>query len=213
MQLEVNGETHEVEADPKTPLLWVLREQLQLTGTKYSCGIGECGACTVLLDGEPTQSCQVSLNAATGKSVVTIEGLRGAIGNPDQIREYLRRYEEAGVDQLIFVMQAGKNRHDDIMESLEIVGREVLPEFRERDEAFRQAKAERLAPVIEAALARRVDNAPAMPRPMPWLAPEISARFPLIPRSMASPESTGSVTLVPRRPHPFSARAPSRAWR
>jgi alkanesulfonate monooxygenase SsuD/methylene tetrahydromethanopterin reductase-like flavin-dependent oxidoreductase (luciferase family) len=92
-----------------------------------------------------------------------IEGLRGAIGNPDQIREYLRRYEEAGVDQLIFVMQAGKNRHDDIMESLELVGREVLPEFRERDESFRRAKADRLAPVIEAAMARRVDDAPAMP--------------------------------------------------
>ena len=65
----------------------------------------------------------------------TTPGLRGAVGTPDQIREFLRRYEEAGVDQLIFVMQAGKNRHEDIMASLELFGREVLPEFAERDDA------------------------------------------------------------------------------
>ena len=73
-------------------------------------------------------------------------GLRGAIGTPEQVREYLRRYEEAGVDQVIFVLQAGRNRHEHIMESLELFGREVLPEFAERDEA-----------------------APAAPRPSGWL--------------------------------------------
>ena len=62
-------------------------------------------------------------------------GLRGAIGTPAQLREFLRRYEEAGVDQLIFVMQAGHNRHEHIMESIELFGTEVLPEFIERDEA------------------------------------------------------------------------------
>ena len=62
-------------------------------------------------------------------------GLRGAIGTPDQVREYLRRYEEAGVDQVIFVLQAGRNRHEHIMESIELFGREVLPEFIERDES------------------------------------------------------------------------------
>jgi alkanesulfonate monooxygenase SsuD/methylene tetrahydromethanopterin reductase-like flavin-dependent oxidoreductase (luciferase family) len=91
------------------------------------------------------------------------EGLRGAVGTPAQLRDYLRRFEQAGVDQLIFVMQAGNNRHDHIMESLELFGREVLPEFKERDEAQRRAKEERLAPVVEAALARRVDDAPPMP--------------------------------------------------
>ncbi|MDY7105118.1 MAG: LLM class flavin-dependent oxidoreductase [Actinomycetota bacterium] len=91
------------------------------------------------------------------------EGLRGAIGRPDQLREYLRRYEEAGVDQVIFVLQAGRNRHEHIMESLELFGREVLPEFAERDAGLRAAKAERLAPVIEAAMARRDDRVvPAM---------------------------------------------------
>ena len=91
------------------------------------------------------------------------EGLRGAVGTPDQLREFLRRYEEAGVDQLIFVMQAGKNRHEDIMASLELFGTEVLPEFKERDDAASAAKARELEPVIEQVLARRVDDAPLLP--------------------------------------------------
>ena len=82
-------------------------------------------------------------------------GLRGAIGTPDQVRDYLRRYEEAGVDQVIFVLQAGRNRHEHIMESIEMFGREVLPEFLERDERQSADKAERLAPVIEKVMARR----------------------------------------------------------
>jgi alkanesulfonate monooxygenase SsuD/methylene tetrahydromethanopterin reductase-like flavin-dependent oxidoreductase (luciferase family) len=82
-------------------------------------------------------------------------GLRGAIGTPEQVRRYLRRYEEAGVDQVIFVLQAGRNRHEHIMESLELFGREVLPEFAERDEALSRAKAERLAPIVEEVLARK----------------------------------------------------------
>ncbi len=91
------------------------------------------------------------------------EGLRGAIGNPDQIRQFLRRYEDAGVDQVIFVQQAGRNRHEDIMESLELFGTQVLPEFKERDEKLRADKAKRLEPIVEAAMKRRVDSAPEMP--------------------------------------------------
>ena len=92
-------------------------------------------------------------------------GLRGAIGTPDQLRQFLRRYEAAGVDQLIFVMQAGHNRHEDIMESIELFGSEVLPEFVERDEAASRAKAARLEPVVEAALARALDRTdPSCPR-------------------------------------------------
>jgi alkanesulfonate monooxygenase SsuD/methylene tetrahydromethanopterin reductase-like flavin-dependent oxidoreductase (luciferase family) len=90
-------------------------------------------------------------------------GLRGAIGTPDQLRDYLRRYEEAGVDQVIFVLQAGKNRHEDIMSSLELFGTEVLPEFAERHEARAAAKARRLAPVLEAAMARRSEQVPPPP--------------------------------------------------
>lgn len=82
-------------------------------------------------------------------------GLRGSIGTPEQLRGYLRRYEEAGVDQVIFVLQAGRNRHEHIMESIELFGTEVLPEFAERDEAARAAKQRRLAPVIDAALDRK----------------------------------------------------------
>jgi alkanesulfonate monooxygenase SsuD/methylene tetrahydromethanopterin reductase-like flavin-dependent oxidoreductase (luciferase family) len=90
-------------------------------------------------------------------------GLRGAIGTPDQLRQFLRRYEAAGIDQLIFVMQAGHNRHEHIMESIELFGAEVLPEFAERDEEASRAKAERLAPLVERALARRERRGPTMP--------------------------------------------------
>lgn len=75
LQLEINGRRHSVSADPETPLLWVLREELGLTGTKYGCGEGECGSCTVLIGGNPRRSCQVPLRAAAGKSITTIEGL------------------------------------------------------------------------------------------------------------------------------------------
>ena len=89
--------------------------------------------------------------------------LRGAVGTPDQLRGYLRRFEAAGVDQLIFVLQAGKNRHEHIMESIELFGREILPEFKDRDQKQRDEKAARLAPVVDAALARKQRNAPRMP--------------------------------------------------
>ena len=73
--LEINGRQQIVDADPQMPLLWVLRDLLNLTGTKYGCGIGLCGACTVHVDGTATRSCQTSLAAAAGKRIVTIEGL------------------------------------------------------------------------------------------------------------------------------------------
>ncbi len=82
-------------------------------------------------------------------------GLRGCIGTPVQVREYLRRYEQAGVDQIIFVMQAGRNEHEHIMDSIEMFGREVLPEFIERDGPAVAAKANRMQPIIEAAMARK----------------------------------------------------------
>ena len=92
-------------------------------------------------------------------------GLRGAIGTPEQIREYLRRFEEVGVDQVVFVSQAGKNRHEHIMESLELFGREVLPEFKERDEKQQRDKAARIASAVDNALARKpVEDHPPLPR-------------------------------------------------
>ncbi|MET0283109.1 MAG: (2Fe-2S)-binding protein [Polyangiales bacterium] len=73
--LDVNGKRYEVGADGETPLLWVLRDDLGLTGTKYGCGVAQCGACTVHLDGEPRRACSTPLKAALGKRVTTIEGL------------------------------------------------------------------------------------------------------------------------------------------
>ena len=73
----LNGRTVTVQAEPDTPLLWVLRGELQLTGTKFGCGMSLCGACTVHLDGEPARSCSTLLSQAAGKAVTTIEGLAG----------------------------------------------------------------------------------------------------------------------------------------
>jgi isoquinoline 1-oxidoreductase alpha subunit len=78
--LVVNGQSQIVEADPDTPLLWVLREKLGLTGTKFGCGIGACGACTVHLNGAAVRSCSVPLEAVAGQNITTIEGLARAEG-------------------------------------------------------------------------------------------------------------------------------------
>ncbi len=75
MEIEVNGKKYPVNYPPDTPLLYVLRDELRLTGTKYGCGEGQCGACTVLLGGAPRRSCQIPASAAVGKPVTTIEGL------------------------------------------------------------------------------------------------------------------------------------------
>ena len=75
VEFNLNGKNVKVDVDPNTPLLWVLREHLNLTGTKFGCGLGLCGACTVLLEGEPLRSCSFPAVAAIGKHVVTIEGL------------------------------------------------------------------------------------------------------------------------------------------
>jgi isoquinoline 1-oxidoreductase subunit alpha len=73
--LTINGKAHDVDADPDTPLLWVIREWVGMTGAKYGCGIAQCGACTVHVDGVATRSCSLPLSAAAGKQITTIEGL------------------------------------------------------------------------------------------------------------------------------------------
>ncbi len=75
VDIKVNGTTHQVDAAPDTPLLWVLRDNLGLTGTKYGCGIAQCGACTVHIDGNPTRACATPLSAVGTSAVLTIEGL------------------------------------------------------------------------------------------------------------------------------------------
>jgi isoquinoline 1-oxidoreductase subunit alpha len=79
VRLTINGKTHEVDVDPSTPLLWVIREQVGLTGTKYGCGMAQCGACTVHVNGAATRSCVMPVSAAVGQKITTIEGL--ASGN------------------------------------------------------------------------------------------------------------------------------------
>jgi isoquinoline 1-oxidoreductase alpha subunit len=75
LELDVNGKRQQVDAEPETPLLWVLRDNLGLTGTKYGCGVAQCGACTVHVDGEPRRACSTPVKAVVGKRVTTIEGL------------------------------------------------------------------------------------------------------------------------------------------
>jgi isoquinoline 1-oxidoreductase alpha subunit len=82
ISLTVNSRAVTVAAEPDTPLLWVLREHLGLTGTKYGCGVAACGACTVHIDGEAVRSCSVPASAAAGKAITTIEGLPGGAENP-----------------------------------------------------------------------------------------------------------------------------------
>jgi isoquinoline 1-oxidoreductase alpha subunit len=75
MKLTINGQQHDIEVEPDTPLLWAIREQVGLTGTKYGCGIAQCGACTVHVDGMAVRSCSFPVSEAVGKQIVTIEGL------------------------------------------------------------------------------------------------------------------------------------------
>jgi isoquinoline 1-oxidoreductase alpha subunit len=75
ISFRVNGRQHDVDVDPQTPLLWVLRDTLGLTGTKYGCGVAQCGACTVHIDGTATRSCSVPVEGVAGQNVITIEGV------------------------------------------------------------------------------------------------------------------------------------------
>jgi isoquinoline 1-oxidoreductase alpha subunit len=83
--LEVNGKRHTVDVDPQTPLLWVIRDQIGLTGTKFSCGIAQCGACTLHVDDQPVRSCSFPVAAAAGKKITTIEGLSHDGSHPLQL--------------------------------------------------------------------------------------------------------------------------------
>ena len=84
ISLTINGVLRQLDAEPDTPLLWVIREQAGLTGTKYGCGVAQCGACTVLIDGEPVRACTYPASEAVGKKIVTIEGLSPDLSHPVQ---------------------------------------------------------------------------------------------------------------------------------
>ncbi len=116
MQIVVNGETHEVSVDPAMPLLWVLRDELGITGTKFGCGIAMCGACTVHIDGRPMRSCSLPIGAVSGE-VTTIEGL----GSPDA----LHAVQEAWIENQ--VAQCGYCQSGQIMSAASLLSRNPEP--------------------------------------------------------------------------------------
>ena len=123
--LTINGEEHTVDVAPDTPLLWVLRDSLHLTGTKYGCGMALCGACTVHLDGEPVRSCQTPLSAVAGKSVTTIEGLSANGDHPVQ---------RAWIDE--DVPQCGYCQSGQIMSAAALLAKNSTPSETEIDAAM-----------------------------------------------------------------------------
>ena len=102
----VNGQRKEVNVDPNTPLLWVLREHLKLTGTKFGCGIASCGACTVHIDGKATRSCAMPVSLVEGKSITTIEGLSPDGSHPLQKAWIAEQVPQCGYCQSGQIMQA-----------------------------------------------------------------------------------------------------------
>ncbi|MCK7592306.1 (2Fe-2S)-binding protein [Pseudomarimonas salicorniae] len=81
IELTINGTRHQIEAAPGTPLLWILRDRLGMTGTKYGCGVAQCGACTVHLNGQPRRACVLPVEAAAGAEITTIEGAEGRVAD------------------------------------------------------------------------------------------------------------------------------------
>jgi len=115
--LEVNGRTHTVDVDADTPLLWVLRDDLDLKGTKFGCGVGLCGACTVHIDGKPVRSCSLAIDAVGKAAVTTIEG----IGN----RPLGARLQKAWLD--VDVVQCGYCQGGQIMSAAALLARTPVP--------------------------------------------------------------------------------------
>jgi aerobic-type carbon monoxide dehydrogenase small subunit (CoxS/CutS family) len=104
--LLINGKSRTVDAPPDTPLLWVIRERLQMTGTKFGCGAAQCGACTVHLDGQPVRSCQTTVAQAAGKKITTIEGLHPEGRHPVQLAWIAEQVPQCGYCQSGQIMAA-----------------------------------------------------------------------------------------------------------
>jgi aerobic-type carbon monoxide dehydrogenase small subunit (CoxS/CutS family) len=123
--LSVNGKRHQLDIEPETPLLWVLRDELGLTGTKFGCGIAACGACTVHVDGLPMRSCSLAIGDLAAKSIMTIEGL-GALG--------LHPVQKAWIEQ--DVPQCGYCQSGQIMAAAALLARTSHPTDAEIDQAM-----------------------------------------------------------------------------
>jgi len=124
-KLQINQQTYEVEADPQTPLLWVIRDEVGLTGTKYGCGIAQCGACTVHMNGNPIRSCSIPVAAASTKKITTIEGLSEDQSHPVQ---------KAWVDAQ--VPQCGYCQSGQIMSAVALLNRKPKPSDDDIDSAM-----------------------------------------------------------------------------
>ena len=127
IELNVNGTAHRVDAEPEMPLLWVIRERLGLTGTKFGCGIAQCGACTVHLDGQAIRSCVTPLAAAAGRTVTTIEGL-ASNGGPHPL-------QQAWIDEQ--VPQCGYCQSGQIMSASALLASNPAPNDADIDAAMR----------------------------------------------------------------------------
>src|SRR5882672_4270458 len=127
ISLTINGAVHEVDADPTTPLLWVLRDHLALTGTKFGCGMALCGACTVHVNGEAVRSCSAPVGTLAGKKIVTIEGLAAAGRD-------LHPVQQAWIEE--DVVQCGYCHSGQIMSAAALLAQKLNPTDREIDEAM-----------------------------------------------------------------------------
>ena len=126
ISLSINGQSHTVDVEPDTPLLWVLRDELHLNGTKYSCGIGLCGACMVLIEGVPTRSCLMPVSAADSKAVQTIEGLK--------TRDGLHKVQRAWID--VDVPQCGYCQSGQILSAVALLNKHPKPSDEQIDQAM-----------------------------------------------------------------------------
>ncbi len=118
LRLSINGESRDLDVDPSTPLLWVIRDYAGLTGTKFGCGIAQCGACTVHVDGRPVRSCVTPASAAAGRQVTTIEGVNGGKGG-------LHPVQQAWIDEQ--VPQCGYCQSGQIMAAAALLERMPSP--------------------------------------------------------------------------------------
>ena len=125
LNLTINGKPHQLELDPQMPLLWAIRDHIGLTGTKYSCGVAQCGSCTVYLDGDPVRSCVTPLSVAVGKEITTIEGLNSAVG---------RAVQEAWKE--LEVVQCGFCQSGQIMSATALLSRNAKPTDADIDAAM-----------------------------------------------------------------------------
>ncbi len=128
VKLSINGRPEEIDVDPAMPILWVVRERFGMNGTKFGCGIAQCGACTVHLDGEPVRSCSTPISAAEGKAITTIEGIAAEDGT-------LSKVQQAWISEQ--VPQCGYCQSGQIMSATALLERNPQPSDEQIDAAMK----------------------------------------------------------------------------